>query len=77
MISAVKRNVVGFSLYLFYEDIRIIKVWFEFLDYSHVRRSCNVVAHCVARWDINVGGGMVLTGPFPEAICDLSACDVS
>ncbi|KAK1400622.1 hypothetical protein POM88_000227 [Heracleum sosnowskyi] len=56
VISAIKRNVVGFSpVFLFYEDIRRLKYCFEFLDYIHIRRSSNVVAHCVARWDFNVG----------------------
>ncbi|KAK1367590.1 hypothetical protein POM88_033682 [Heracleum sosnowskyi] len=74
VISTIKRNVVGFSpMFLFYEDIRRLQYCFEFLDYIHIR----IVAHCVARRDINVGGEMVLTSSFPQTIVVLSAFDYS
>lgn len=76
VISTIKKEVVGFSpLFLFYEDIKRLKSYFESFDCAHIRRTCNTIAHWIARWDINVGDERVWTSCFPGYVTTLANLD--
>ncbi|KAL2938532.1 hypothetical protein RDABS01_021981 [Bienertia sinuspersici] len=64
-------------IFLIYDDIHKICTSFDFFQCNHVKRSGNVVAHRIARWDTNGSDEFVCIDAIPQSIRTLAELDIS
>ncbi|XP_021719894.1 uncharacterized protein LOC110687544 [Chenopodium quinoa] len=63
-------------IHLIFDDIRKDSLPFELCTFSHVKRSCNTVAHLAARWDTGCNVENVFLSPFPQILITLADLDM-
>ncbi|XP_021758506.1 uncharacterized protein LOC110723456 [Chenopodium quinoa] len=77
VIKAVNLKEYGRSpIFSVYDDICIDRAKFEFCTFSHIKRSCNTVAHLIARWDTGENVELVHLSSFPQGLLSLAEMDL-
>lgn len=77
VINAVKRNNIGLApIFNLYESLEDFSNCFLGFMCSFVRRSGNIVAHMIARWDTSVAPEKVCMDPFPDSLRALIDLDL-
>ncbi|XP_021726211.1 uncharacterized protein LOC110693398 [Chenopodium quinoa] len=77
VIKAVNSKEHGRSpIYSVYDDICIDRAKFEFCTFSHIKRSCNTMAHLIARWETGENVELVRLSSFPQGILSLAEMDL-
>ncbi|XP_021734035.1 uncharacterized protein LOC110700740 [Chenopodium quinoa] len=78
VIKAIVSRASGFSpIHIVYDDIMLDRAWFNVCLFSHAKRSCNTVAHLVARGDTGDSLEVVRFSAFPQSIITLAELDLS
>ncbi|XP_021734136.1 uncharacterized protein LOC110700860 [Chenopodium quinoa] len=77
VIKVVSSKEKGRSpIYSIYDDIRTDRAKFVLCTFSHIKRSCNTVAHLIARWETGENVELVRLCSFPQGILTLAEMDL-
>ncbi|KAK1395821.1 hypothetical protein POM88_005684 [Heracleum sosnowskyi] len=75
-VSDLKYEKAGLSpLFLFYEDIHMLKRSLDSFQVRHVKRGGNTVAHLAARWDVSFSSDFFCTDLIPQSNMTLAEFD--